>query len=48
MADPLACLYRFFAEMKRRKVYRVGVAHLVVAFVVLQLAETDRPSSPSR
>lgn len=39
MGRPLQKLGRFFRELKRRHVYRVGAAYLVTAFVVLQLAD---------
>ncbi|MDT8321486.1 MAG: SUMF1/EgtB/PvdO family nonheme iron enzyme [Xanthomonadales bacterium] len=36
---------RFFRELKRRKVYQVGVTYLLVAFVGLQVAELLIPST---
>lgn len=38
MARPVNRLRRLFAELRRRNVYRVAVAYLVAAFVVVQLA----------
>ena len=34
---------RFFDELKRRNVFRVGVAYLVVAWLVLQVVDTVGP-----
>ena len=33
-----AALKQFFVELKRRKVYRVAVAYVVVAWVLIQVA----------
>lgn len=43
MPDPLSRLRRFLAELKRRKVYRVAVAYLVVGFAVLEGADIVFP-----
>ena len=34
---------KFFEELKRRNVVRVGVAYLVVAWLVLQVVDTVAP-----
>lgn len=39
MRDPLHHARRFFAELKRRRVYRVAVTYLVAGFVVVQVAD---------
>jgi hypothetical protein len=31
----------FFAELKRRKVFKVGAAYLIVAWLAVQLAENE-------
>jgi hypothetical protein len=33
----------FFEELKRRKVFRVGVAYLVLGWVLIQVADTIAP-----
>lgn len=43
MGDPLNRLRRFLAELKRRKVYRVAVAYLVVGFALLEGADIVFP-----
>ena len=34
---------QFFEELKRRKVFRVGIAYLVAAWVLLQVADVLSP-----
>ena len=31
----------FFAELKRRNVFRVGIAYLVVAWLIMQVADVS-------
>ena len=40
----------FFAELKRRHIYRVAAAHAVVAWVLLQLVNNGAPAmqAPAR
>lgn len=35
----------FFAELKRRNVFRVGAAYLVASWLIIQLVETIFPAS---
>lgn len=37
---------RFFAELKRRKVFRVAAAYGAAAFVVIQAADVIFPAIP--
>ena len=34
----------FFAELKRRNIFRVGVAYLVLAWLVIQVTDTVAPA----
>jgi TolB-like protein/tetratricopeptide (TPR) repeat protein len=44
MSERASKLGHLFAELKRRKVYRVGVVYAVVAFVIWQVAEIAFPA----
>jgi hypothetical protein len=39
MRNLLASIRQFFAELRRRKVYRVALAYLAAGFVVVELAD---------
>ena len=38
----------FFAEMKRRNVFKVGVAYAVAAWILVQVADIVHPPTPSK
>jgi len=38
------CLMNFFAELKRRKVFKVGAAYLIVAWLAVQAASIGFPA----
>jgi len=45
MPDPLDNVQRFLAELKRRKVYRVAVTYVIVAFAGLEAVELLIPTT---
>lgn len=45
MADPLEAVRRFLGELKRRKVYRVAIAYVVVAAGSIELVDLLVPST---
>jgi adenylate cyclase len=43
MSDPLSSLRAFLSELQRRRVFRVAAVYAVVAWLIIQIAETTFP-----